>query len=123
MGEEVEFEKMLLTNGAVLEIIVSKSIWGNIEWELIVSIALLTESENSYFNKSIIKSSVQKILLQDFFCSFNNDGELKSFCKIIYLECKMLIYSTYYDISWFWADDHYKSWFNFSWMIELYVIP
>ena len=81
MGEEVEFEKMLLTNGAVLEIIVSKSIWGNIEWELIVSIALLTESENSYFNKSIIKSSVQKILLQDFFCSFNNDGELKSFVK------------------------------------------
>ena len=55
--KELEFEKMLLVNVEVLEILVGRSIWGNKKLELSVSIKLLIESESSYFNKSILKSS------------------------------------------------------------------
>ena len=69
-SKEVEFEKMLLINVEVLEILVGRSIWGNKKLELSVSIKLLIESESSYFNKSILKSPNKKIILKDSFCSF-----------------------------------------------------
>ena len=46
---------MLLINVEVLEILVGKSIWGNKNLKQSVSIKLLIESENSYFNKSMLK--------------------------------------------------------------------
>ena len=61
----------------VLEILVGRSIWGNKKLELSVSIKLLIESENSYFNKSIVKSPNKKIILEDPFYSFNTNGEIK----------------------------------------------
>ena len=44
---EVEFEKMLLINAEVLDILVGRSIWGNKKLELSVSIKLLLEYESS----------------------------------------------------------------------------
>ena len=76
-SKEVEFEKILSINAEILEILVGKSISGNVKLELSVSIKLLIESESSYF-VSILKS---KILLEVSFCSFNNNGEIKSVVK------------------------------------------
>ena len=56
-------------------------IWGNKKLELRVSIKLFTESETSYFNKSMLKSPRTKALLDDYFCNFNSKGEIKSFVK------------------------------------------
>ena len=80
-SKEVEFENMLSINVEVLEILVGISIWGNKKLELSVSTKLLIESESSYFNKSILKSSNKKILLGDSFYSFNSNGEIKSLLK------------------------------------------
>ena len=80
-SKEVEFEKMLSINLEVLENLVGGSIWGKKKLELSVSIKLLIESESSYFNKSILKSPNKKILLEDSFCSFNSNGEIKSLLK------------------------------------------
>ena len=79
-SKEVQFEK-LSSNVEVLEIRVGRSIWGSKKLELSVSIKLLIESESSYFNKSILKSPNKKILLEDSFCSFNSNGEIKSLLK------------------------------------------
>ena len=65
----------------VLEILVGKNIRGNKKLELRVSIKLISESEISYFDKSVFKSPGRKILLDDSFCSFGNKGEIKSFVK------------------------------------------
>ena len=80
-SKEVEFEKMLSIYEEVLEILVGRSKLGNKKLELSVSMELLIESESSYFNKSILKSPNKKILLDDSFCSFNNNGETKSLLK------------------------------------------
>ena len=42
---------------------------------------LFTESEISYFNKSMLKSPRRKTLLDDSFCNFSSKGEIKSFVK------------------------------------------
>ena len=42
---------------------------------------LLIESESSYLSKSILKSPNKKLFLEDSFCSFNNNGEIKSLLK------------------------------------------
>ena len=60
-SKEVEFEKILSIKVDVLEILVGKNIRGNKKLELRVSIKLFTESEISYFNKSMLKSSRRKI--------------------------------------------------------------
>ena len=70
-SNEVEFENMLSINVEVL-----RYIWGNKKLGLSVSIKLLIESESSDFNKSILKSTNKKIILEDSFCSFNNNGEI-----------------------------------------------
>ena len=80
-SKEVEFEKMLSIYGEVLEILVGRNKLGNKKLELSVSMKLLIESESSYFNKSILKSPKKKILLDDSFCCFNNNGETKSLLK------------------------------------------
>ena len=80
-SKEVEFEKILSINVDVLEILVGKNIRGNKKLELRVSIKLFTESEISYFNKSMLKSPRRKILLDDSFCNFCSKGEMKSFVK------------------------------------------
>ena len=80
--KEVEFEKMLSINMEVyIEFLIGMSIWGNKKLELSVSIKLLFESESSYFDKSILKSPNKKIPLEDSFCSFNSNGEIKSLLK------------------------------------------
>ena len=48
---------------------------------LSVWIKLLIESESSFFNKSILKSSNKKILLEESFDSFYSSGETKLFLK------------------------------------------
>ena len=55
-SKEVEFEKMLLINVDVLDILVGKSMCGSWELELRVLIKLLLESESLYFDKTIFKS-------------------------------------------------------------------
>ena len=55
---------------------------------------MLIQSESWYFNKSISKSPNKEILSKDSFCSLNKNGEKHHS---------------------FWADNLYKSWFNFSW--------
>ena len=64
-----------------MEILIGKNIRCNKKLELRVSIKLFTESEISYFNKSMLKSPRGKILLDDSFCNFSNKGEIKSFVK------------------------------------------
>ena len=81
-SKEVEFEKILSINVDVLEILSGKNIRGYKKLELRVSIKLITESEISYFNKSILKSPKRKILLDDSFCNFSSKGKLKSFVKL-----------------------------------------
>ena len=66
-SKEAEFEKMLSINVEVLEILVSRSIWGNKKLELSVSIKLLIESESSYCNKSILNSPKEKIFWKTLF--------------------------------------------------------
>ena len=80
-SKEVRFEKILSINVDVLEILVGKNIRGNKKLELRVSIKLFTESEISYFNKSILKSPRRKIILDDSFCNFSNKGDTNSFVK------------------------------------------
>ena len=46
-----------------------------------VSIKFLIESRSSYCNKSTLKSPNKKISLEDSLCSFNSNGEIKSFVK------------------------------------------
>ena len=46
---------MLSINEEVLDILVGRGIWGNKKLKLSVSVKLLIESENSYFNKSTLK--------------------------------------------------------------------
>ena len=46
---------MLSINVEVLDILVGRGIWGNKKLKLSVSVKLLIESENSYFNKSTLK--------------------------------------------------------------------
>ena len=74
---KVEFKKILTINVDVLEILVGKNIRGNKKLELRVSIKLFTESEISYFNKSMVKSPRRKIILDDSFCKFSSKGEIK----------------------------------------------
>ena len=57
-----------------------KNLRGKKKLELRVSIKLFTESEISYFNKSMLKSPRRKILLVDAFCNFCK-GEINSFVK------------------------------------------
>ena len=76
-SKEAEFEKMLSINEDVLELFVGRSVSGNKKLELSVSVKLLIESESSYFEKLILKSPNKKIFLEDFFCSFNSNGEIK----------------------------------------------
>ena len=76
-SKEVEFEKILSIKVDVLEILVGKNIRGNKKLELRVSIKLFTESEISYFNKSMLKSTRRKTLLDDAFCNFSSKGEIK----------------------------------------------
>ena len=78
---KVEFKKILTINVDVLEILVGKNIRGNKKLELRVSIKLFTESEISYFNKSMVKSPRRKIILDDSFCKFSSKGEIKWFVK------------------------------------------
>ena len=78
---KVEFKKILAINVDVLEILVGKNIRGNKKLELRVSIKLFTESEISYFNKSMLKSPRKKTVLDDSFCNFSSKGEIKSFVK------------------------------------------
>ena len=80
-SKEVEFEKILSIKVDVLETLVGKNIRGNKKLELTVSIKLFTESEISYFNKSMLKSPRRKTLLDDSFCNFSSKGEIKSFVK------------------------------------------
>ena len=61
----------------VLEILVGKNIRGNKKLELRVSIKLFTESEISHFNNSILKSPRRKIILDDSFCNFSSEAEIK----------------------------------------------
>ena len=79
-SKEVEFEKILSINVDVLEILSGKNIRGYKKLELRVSIKLFTESEISYFNKSILKSPRRKTLL-DSFCHFSGKWEIKSIVK------------------------------------------
>ena len=72
---------MLSISVEVSEILVGRSIWGNKKLELSGSIKLLIESELSSFNKSILKVPNNKILLGDSFCSFYNNGGIKSLIK------------------------------------------
>ena len=76
-SKEAEFEKMLSINEDVLELFVGRSVSGNKKLELSVSIKPLIESESSYFEKLILKSPNKKNFLEDFFCSFNSNGEIK----------------------------------------------
>ena len=46
---------MLSINEEVLDFLVGRGIWGNKKLKLSVSVKLLIESENSYFNKSTLK--------------------------------------------------------------------
>ena len=59
-SKEVEFEKILSIKVDVLETLVGKNMRGNKKLELTVSIKLFTESEISYFNKSMLKSPRRK---------------------------------------------------------------
>ena len=60
-SKEVEPEKISIKVD-VLEILIGKNIKGNKKLELRVSIKLFTESEISYFNKSMLKSPRRKTL-------------------------------------------------------------
>ena len=80
-SKEVEFEKILSINVDVLEILSGKNIRGYKKLELRVSIKLFTESEISYFNKSMLKSPRRKILFDDSFCNFSSKEEIKPFVK------------------------------------------
>ena len=75
-------KKLLSINADVLEILVDKNIRSNKKLELRVSIKLFIEYEISCFNKSILKSPMRKILLDDSFCNFSNKGN-KTVCKIL----------------------------------------
>ena len=46
---------MLSINEEVLDFLVGRGIWGNKKLKLSVSVKLLIEFENSYFNKSTLK--------------------------------------------------------------------
>ena len=46
---------MLSINEEVLDFLVGRGIWGNKKLKLSVSVKLLIEFENSYFNKSTVK--------------------------------------------------------------------
>ena len=46
---------MLSITEEVLDFLVGRGIWGNKKLKLSVSVKLLIESENSYFNKSTLK--------------------------------------------------------------------
>ena len=78
-----EFEKMLLINIEILEILAGKSIWGNMKLELSVSITLPIESESSNFNKLISKSPNKKFFLENSFYSLNDNGEIKPIVNLI----------------------------------------
>ena len=78
-----EFEKMLLISIEILEILAGKSIWGNMELELSVSITLSIESECSNFNNLILKSPNKKNFLENSFYRLNNNGEIKSIVNLI----------------------------------------
>ena len=80
-SKEVEFEKILSIKGDVLQILVRKNVRGNKKLELRVSIKLFAESEISCFNKSMLKPTTRKTLLDDSFCNFSSKGEIKSFVK------------------------------------------
>ena len=97
-SKKYEFENILSINADVLEILVGKTTRGNKKLELKVSITLFIESEISYFNKLILKSSRRKILLDDSFSNLSNKGEMS---KIIYRKFRMFIYAIYNDISLF----------------------
>ena len=80
-SKEVEFEKMLSINVEVLEILVGRCIWDNKKLELSVSIKLLNLKVHTLIYKSILKPPNKKILLEDSFCSFNSNGEIKWLLK------------------------------------------
>ena len=72
---------MLFINVVVSEILVGKSISSNKKLEPSVSIKLLIESDSSCRDLSILKSLNKKNVLEDSFCSFNNNEEIASLVK------------------------------------------
>ena len=80
-SKEAEFEKIVSIKVDVLQIVRGNNIRGNKKLELRVPMKLFTESEISYFNKSMLKSSRRKTLLHDSFCYFSSKGEIKLFVK------------------------------------------
>ena len=98
----------------VLIVLVGENIRGYKKLELRVSIKLFIESEIS-----VLKSPKREIILDDSFCNFSNKGET-FICKIINRKCWMFIYQTTII---FWTYNLYKSWFNFSWVIDYEAIP
>ena len=104
-SKKVEFEKISPKNVDALGILVGENIRGHKKLELRLTIKLSIESEILYFDKSMLKPRRKKIILDDSFCNFSNNGEIKSFLKsfivslgYLYMERTITLFDFEYQI-------------------------